>query len=310
MSLPSLSSIKIAVLMGGPGSERQVSLASGNAVIKALQSLGLNAVGVDVTGTTLDLPAGTGLAFNVIHGTFGEDGQLQEILEKMGIPYTGAGVQSSRTAFDKNLAKAAFVAAGVPTPRAEIIDVSAGPKLPSFSAPFVVKPPREGSSVGVHIVRDSASAVAAMADAAKYSDDILVEEFIEGMELTVGILNDQALPIVHIIPPEGVYDMASKYPWLSGAKGSQYICPAELDAATARAVQDAALAAHRSLGVEIYSRVDVLLDAQNRPFVLESNTIPGMTETSLLPKAAAATGIAFPELCKLIAELSLSLRVK
>ena len=149
-----------------------------------------------------------------------------------------------------------------------------------------------------------------MADAAKYGDEILVEEFIEGMELTVGILNDQALPIVHIIPPEGVYDMASKYPWLSGAKGSQYICPAELDAATTRAVQDAALAAHRSLGVEIYSRVDVLLDAQNRPFVLESNTIPGMTETSLLPKAAAATGIAFPELCKLIAELSLSLRVK
>ena len=296
--------------MGGPGSERQVSLASGNAVLKALQSLGLDAVGVDVTGTTIDLPVGTGLGFNVIHGTFGEDGQLQEILENMGIPYTGAGVKSRRTAFDKNLAKAAFVAAGVPTPRAEIIDVSAGPKLPSFSAPFVVKPPREGSSVGVHIVRDSASAVAAMADAAKYGDEILVEEFIEGMELTVGILNDQALPIVHIIPPEGVYDMASKYPWLSGAKGSQYICPAELDAATTRAVQDAALAAHRSLGVEIYSRVDVLLDAQNRPFVLESNTIPGMTETSLLPKAAAATGIAFPELCKLIAELSLSLRVK
>lgn len=279
-------------------------------MLKALQSLGLDAVGVDVTGTTIDLPVGTGLAFNVIHGTFGEDGQLQEILENMGIPYTGAGVKSSRTAFDKNLAKAAFVAAGVPTPRAEIIDVSAGPKLPSFSAPFVVKPPREGSSVGVHIVRDSAGAEAAMADAAKYGNEILVEEFIEGMELTVGILNDQALPIVHIIPPEGVYDMASKYPWLSGAKGSQYICPAELDAATTRAVQDAALAAHRSLGVEIYSRVDVLLDAQNRPFVLESNTIPGMTETSLLPKAAAATGIAFPELCKLIAELSLSLRVK
>ncbi len=310
MSLSSLSSIKIAVLMGGPGSERQVSLASGNAVLNALLSLGLDAVGVDVTGTTLDLPPGTGLAFNVIHGTFGEDGQLQEILETMGIPYTGAGVKSSRTAFDKNLAKAAFVAAGVPTPRAEIIDVSAGPKLPSFPAPFVVKPPREGSSVGVHIVRDPASAEAAMADAAKYGDDILVEEFIEGVELTVGILNDQALPIVHIIPPEGVYDMASKYPWLSGAKGSQYICPAELDAATTCAVQDAALAAHRSLGVEIYSRVDVLLDSQNRPFVLESNTIPGMTETSLLPKAAAATGIAFPELCKLIAELSLSLRAK
>jgi D-alanine-D-alanine ligase len=303
-----LASKKIAVLMGGPGSEREVSLASGNAVLKALLGLSLNAEAVDVTGTTIDLPPGTDLAFNVIHGTFGEDGQLQQALEAMGVPYTGAGVISSRTAFDKNLAKAAFVAAGVPTPRAEIIDVSNGPKLPSFSAPFVVKPPREGSSVGVHIVRDQADAEAAMADAAKYGNDILVEEFIEGKELTVGILNDKALPIVHIAPRDGVYDMANKYPWMSGGAGSDYYCPADLDEATTLAVQEAALAAHRSLGVEIYSRVDVLLDSQNRPFVLEANTIPGMTETSLLPKAAAATGIPFPELCKIIAELSLALR--
>ncbi len=303
-----LANKKIAVLMGGPGSERQVSLASGNAVLKALSGLGLDVVGVDVTSTTIDLPPGTDLAFNVIHGTFGEDGQLQAALEKLGVPYTGAGVKSSRIAFDKNLAKAAFIAAGVPTPRAEIIDVSDGPRLPSFQAPFVVKPPREGSSVGVHIVRNQSDATAAMADAAKFGNDILVEEFIEGVELTVGILNDQALPIVHIIPPEGVYDMASKYPWLSGAKGSQYICPADLDEETTRVVQHAALAAHRSLGVEIYSRVDVLLDARNRPFVLEANTIPGMTETSLLPKAAVAKGISFPDLCGIIAELSLSLR--
>ena len=303
-----LSHQKIAVLMGGPGSEREVSLASGKAVLNALLGLGLDAVAVDVTGPEIELPTGTNLAFNVIHGTFGEDGSLQQILEGLGIPYTGAGVKSSRIAFDKNLAKAAFVEHGVPTPRAEIIDVSSGPRLPSFPAPFVVKPPREGSSVGVHIVRNQADAEAAMADAAKYGDDILVEEFINGQELTVGILNDVALPVVHIIPPEGVYDMASKYPWLSGAKGSQYICPADLDAETTRLVQEAALAAHRSLGVEIYSRVDVLLDSQNRPFVLEANTIPGMTETSLLPKAAAAIGISFPELCKTIAELSLQLR--
>jgi D-alanine-D-alanine ligase len=299
-----LSNIHIAVLMGGPGSERDVSLASGKAVLSALQSIGLRATGVDVIGTTLDLPADTGLAFNVIHGTFGEDGDLQAQLESLGIPYTGAGSASSRRAFDKNLAKAAFTAARVPTPRAEILDLSQGPQLPSFSPPFVVKPPREGSSVGVHIVRDDAQAVSAMADAARYSKDLLVEEFIDGMELTVGILNDAALPIVHIIPPAGVYDMASKYPWLSGAQGSQYICPADLDDATTRAVQDAALAAHRSLGIEIYSRVDVLLDSQGRPFVLEANTIPGMTETSLLPKAAAATGISFPALCLMIAEAS------
>lgn len=303
-----LVSQKIAVLMGGPGSEREVSLASGKAVLKALQGLGLDAVGVDVTSAAVELPADTALAFNVIHGTYGEDGQLQETLEKLGVPYTGAGILSSRRAFDKNLAKAAFVAAGVPTPRAEIIDLSKGPQLPSFPAPFVVKPPREGSSVGVTIVRDASQAEAAMANAAKYSHDVLVEEFIDGMELTVAILNDAALPVVHIIPPEGVYDMASKYPWLSGAKGSQYICPADLDEVTRLAVQEAALAAHRALGIEIYSRVDVLLDAQMRPYVLEANTIPGMTETSLLPKAAAAAGTDFAALCLTIAEQSYSLR--
>lgn len=303
-----LTGKKIAVLMGGPGSERAVSLASGNAVLEALLGLGLEAVAVDVTHHEIHLPAGTDLAFNVIHGTFGEDGELQSLLDDLGVPYTGAGAKSSRIAFDKNLAKAAFLHAHVPTPRAEIINVSEGLQLPSFSAPFVVKPPREGSSVGVHIVRDQADAAQAMQDAAKYGNEILVEEFINGMELTVAILNDGALPIVHISPPDGVYDMASKYPWLSGAKGSEYFCPADLDLETTMAVQAAALAAHRSLGVEIYSRVDVLLDSQNRPFVLEANTIPGMTETSLLPKAAAAAGISFPELCKTIAELSLQLR--
>jgi D-alanine-D-alanine ligase len=303
-----LSSVKIAVLMGGPGSEREVSLASGKAVFGALHGLGLDVVAVDATRASADLPADTGLVFNLIHGTFGEDGQLQEILDQRGIPYTGAGAASSRTAFDKNLAKAAFTAEGVPTPRAEIIDVSAGPRLPSFAAPFVVKPPREGSSVGVNIVKDPAQAAAAMADAAHYGSDILVEEFIDGLELTVGILNNSPLPVIHIIPPEGVYDMASKYPWLSGAQGSQYICPAGIDAECTRAVQDAALAAHRALGIEVYSRVDVLLDKHGRPFVLEANTIPGMTATSLLPKAAAAAGIAFPDLCLTIAEQSYQLR--
>lgn len=297
---------KITVLMGGPGSERQVSIASGTAVLKALQSLGLDATGLELTGTTLDLPPGTGLAYNLIHGTFGEDGQLQELLEQQGIPYTGARSASSRIAFDKNLAKARFIAAGVPTPRSEILDLSEGPKVPTIPVPFVVKPPREGSSVGVTIVRDPAQAAAAIAEAAKFSNDLLIEEFIEGKELTVAILDDAALPIVHIAPRDGFYDMANKYPWLGGGgKGSDYHCPAELDPETTAAVQAAALAAHRSLGIEVYSRVDVLLDAQNRPYVLEANTIPGMTETSLLPKSAAAAGIPFPQLCQRIAELSL-----
>ena len=304
-----LNGKKIAVLMGGPGSEREVSLASGKAVLKALLGLGLDAVAVDVTTTHVDLPEGTDLAFNVIHGTFGEDGQLQDALEALGVPYTGAGSKSSRIAFDKNLAKERFIAAGVPTPLSEIVDLSAGSMISTYvEPPLVIKPPREGSSVGIQIVRSSEQLDAAMQKAAASYDEVLVESFIEGMELTVGILDGAALPIVHIAPPGGVYDMASKYPWLSGSQGSEYFCPADLDLETTMAVQAAAVAAHRSLGVEIYSRVDVLLDPQNRPFVLEANTIPGMTETSLLPKAAAATGISFPELCKTIAELSLKLR--
>jgi D-alanine-D-alanine ligase len=196
----------------------------------------------------------------------------------------------------------------VPTPKSEIIDVSNGVRLPSFPVPFVVKAPREGSSVGVHIVKDPAKAMAAMEDAAKYGNDILVEEYVSGYELTVTILDDQAYPIVHIIPPEGEYDFSSKYPWFTGGKGSQYVCPADIDEEATKAVQAAALAAHRSLDIEVYSRVDVLLDEQGRPFVLEANTIPGMTETSLLPKSAAAAGISFPELCRIIGELSLKTR--
>lgn len=302
-----LSQKKIAVLMGGPGSERQVSLASGQAVLKALLGLGLDATGVDVTGTTIDLPAGTDLAFNLIHGTFGEDGQLQEQLEKLGVPYTGAGVASSRRAFDKGLAKKAFVKAGVPTPASELVDAATG-EPPEMELPYVVKSPCQGSSVGVYICKSEPEAKAALDDVVRYGSEALIEQFVEGMELTVAILGDRVLPVVHIIPPEGEYDFSSKYPWLSGAKGSQYICPADLDADTTRRVQEAALAAHRSLGIEIYSRVDVLLDNQGRPFVLEANTIPGMTETSLLPKSAAAAGISFPQLCLTIAEASYQLR--
>lgn len=299
--------LRIAVLMGGPGSEREVSLASGRAVLKALQGAGVDAFEVDVAGPDFELPDGTGLAFNVIHGTFGEDGELQKILEEKGVPYTGAGSKSSAIAFDKNMAKVKFVEAGVPTPASEVVDVSGGVRLPSFEVPFVVKPPREGSSVGVNVVKEANKALAAMEEGAKYCNDLLVEQFVEGRELTVAVLDDTAYPVVEIVAPGGVYDMSSKYPWLSGGEGSQYFCPADLDAETTKRVQEAALTAHRSLGIEIYSRVDVLLDAEGNPFVLEANTIPGMTETSLLPKSAAAAGIRFAELCVRIAEQSLAL---
>ena len=297
---------KIVVLMGGPGAERQVSLATGKAILKALTDLGFDATGLDVTGITIDLPEGTDLAFNAIHGTFGEDGQLQDILEAKGIPYTGAGSASSKLAIDKSLAKEKFLAADVPTARSETIVLAPGllPNL-TIKAPLVIKPPLEGSSVGIQIVKDQDEVPGALLKAAEKYSSVLIEEFISGKELTVGILNGEPLPIVHIIPPDGDYDFSSKYPWLSGGKGSQYICPADLDLETTMAVQAAAVAAYKSLGIEVYARVDVLLDNDNKPFVLEANTIPGMTETSLLPKAAAAAGIHFPALCQTIAELSL-----
>jgi len=298
--------MKVAVLMGGPGSERDVSLASGEAVLKALQNEGVDAVKVDVTEYAIDLPEGTGLAVNVIHGTFGEDGQLQKILEEQGVPYTGAGAASSELAFDKVESKKVFVGAGVPTPKCEIVDCSNGVAYPKMDLPYVVKPPREGSSVGVHIVKTPEEAEAALKDASQYGDEVLVEQFVEGMELTVGVLDGEAFPIVHIAPRSGFYDMSNKYPWMTGEGGTDYYCPADLDAETTKVVQEAAIAAHQSLGVEVYSRVDVLLDAENQPFVLEANTIPGMTESSLLPKAAKQAGYPFGKLCLKIAEISLA----
>lgn len=301
--------ILIAVAMGGPGSEREVSLASGRAVVEALQGEGLKVQGVEVGKTAPAFPAGTGLVFNVIHGTYGEDGGLQEYLEKMGLPYTGAGVVTSRLAFDKAASKERFLEKGVPTPRSELVKAGS---LPKMAPPLVAKPPREGSSVGVHIVKDASDLEEAMLDASKYGEEILVEEFVEGRELTVGIVGGEVFPVVQIIPPgDGWYDMSTKYPWLSGQEGgSQYLCPAPLTEDETRVVQQAALAAHESLGIEIYSRVDVLLNSSGDPYVLEANTIPGMTASSLLPKAAAASasGYSFGRLCRRIAELSLKLR--
>lgn len=301
--------LHIAVLMGGPGSEREVSLASGKAVLAALQGRGLRATGVDVGGPEFELPPATGLAFNVIHGTFGEDGELQAILEARGVPYTGAGVASSRLAFDKSLAKQAFLAAGVPTPAAQTLDLSRGDQ-PSMPLPYVVKSPCQGSSVGVYICHTAAEAGSALQQVRQYGDTALVEQYIVGRELTVAVIDDQAYPVVEIVAPGGIYDMASKYPWLSGGQGSRYFCPAELDAETTRRVQQAGLSGHRALEIEVYSRVDVLLDAAGNPFVIEANTIPGMTETSLLPKSAAAAGISFPDLCLRLAGLSLELRTR
>ena len=293
-----LENLHLVVLMGGPGSEREVSLRSGAAVSRALSGAGYRVTPLEVHGTEIELPADAGLCVNMIHGTFGEDGRLQSLLEARGVAYTGEAEAGSRLAFDKLASKKRFAEAGVPTPRWEKL----GPgQKPSLSLPVVVKAPREGSSVGVHIVREAQALEAALTDCASLDREILVEEFIEGRELTVGVVGEKALAVVEIRPHEGFYDYAHKY--TKGA--SEYFCPAPLDEPTTRQVQDAALRAHRSLGLEVYSRVDVLLREDGSPFVLEANTIPGMTETSLLPKAAAAGGTGFLELCEEICLLSL-----
>jgi len=296
-----LKYLHLAVLMGGPGSEREVSLRSGAAVARAFRGAGYRVSEVDVRGPDFELPPGTDLCVNMIHGTFGEDGQIQSILDRRGIAYTGEGEAGSRIAFDKLASKKLFVAAGVPTPRWEVLAPKSKPTLP---LPVVVKAPREGSSVGVHLVREAGQLEAALADCANLDREILVEELVEGRELTVGVVGDRALAVVDIRPHEGFYDYAHKY--TKGA--SEYFCPAPLDEATTRRVQETALAAHRALGLQVYSRVDILLRADGEPFVLETNTIPGMTETSLLPKAAAAVGVDFLALCEEIARISLQSR--
>ncbi len=302
-----LAGKRIALVMGGPGSERDISLATGKGVAEALTSLGAEVVELDVRDANFTVPDGLLAVFNVIHGTFGEDGQLQRVLESRGISYTGAGSASSELAFDKSRSKARFVEQDVPTTAYQLLPLAtAQPGDVTIPLPMVMKPLREGSSVGVHIIKDEAGIAAAIADLKRFGGEALVEPFISGKELTVGILGDQVLPIVHIQPRDGFYDMTNKYPWLTGKGGSDYFCPADLSPEVTKAVQDAAMAAHRSLGVEVYSRVDVLLDAEDVPYVLEVNTIPGMTATSLLPKAARAAGIMYPALCARILELSLN----
>ncbi len=303
-----LKNKKITLVMGGPGSERKVSLASGQAVAKALREAGAVVEELDVQGPSFLLPSTTEIVFNVVHGTFGEDGQLQHELESRGIAYTGAGSRSSELAFDKLASKRRFVEQGVPTPDYQVLALPARPDQVRIPLPVCVKPPKEGSSVGVHLVREPALLVDALEDCAKYGPEALVETLITGKELTVGILGDQALPVIHIQPRSGFYDINNKYPWMNNAGGTDYFCPADLSPETTLRVQESALAAHRALGVEVYSRVDVLLDAEERPWVLEVNTIPGMTASSLLPKAAHAAGINFPTLCARIVELSQTLK--
>lgn len=293
---------KIAVLCGGPSSEREVSLRSGSAVLRALRTLGAEALAIDPRNGEFDLPEGTDLVFNALHGAFGEDGNVQEMLEGRGIPYTGEGVDGSRIAFNKIESKRRFVECGVPT--APYLTFRRG-DLVDLELPFVVKVPCQGSSVGIYIVKERSEVEPALEKAFAQSETILVERYVSGRELTIGILGQSVLPIIEIKPKGGFYSYENKYTWTNRGGAAEHECPARLNPTESKAVREVALAAHVALGLEIYSRVDVILNQDHGPQVLEVNTIPGMTETSLLPEAAAAAGISMAELCLRIACLSM-----
>jgi D-alanine-D-alanine ligase len=293
--------LKITVMLGGPSAEREVSLRSGAAVAAALASLGHQVSQLDPREENWKLPPGTEAVFLALHGTYGEDGTVQQRLDALGVPYTGCDAEASRIGFDKHLTKERLVKAGVPTPRSLLLDASSTSWPMGWHPPVVLKPARQGSSVGLQFVDRVSDWSKALAEALRYDTQVLMEERIMGRETTVGILDGTPLPVVEVRPRTGVYDYQTKYT----AGSTEYLCPAPFDEATTERIQQAGLAAFQAVGARDYSRVDVMVRSNGEPFVLEINTLPGMTETSLLPKAAAAAGIAYPELCDRMVRLAL-----
>ena len=292
----------IVVMLGGPSAEREVSLCSGAAVAKALHSLGHNVTEVDPKPCSWELPEGTQVVFLALHGTYGEDGAVQAELDHMGVPYTGCSAEASRLAFDKVLTKNRCAASGVPVAKSLVLDDPKTPWPKNWQPPVVIKPVRQGSSVGLQFVERREEWPAALATALKFDSQVLVEPRIIGPECTVAILGDRALPVVEVRPRSGAYDYKSKY-----TKGeTDYLCPAPFDADTTARVQAAALGAFRAVGGRDYARVDVMVGADGEPVVLEVNTLPGMTELSLFPKAADAAGFSYPELCQRMVELAVA----
>lgn len=285
----------VAVLMGGVSAEREVSLASGQAVAQALQEAGYRVHPVDLSERRIILPEGTDVVFNALHGEFGEDGEVQAILRELGVPYTGASAEASQLAFDKCASKALWRAQGLPTPDYELYQPGTPPTLP---LPVIVKPARQGSSVGIHRVTRNSDLDAAVSDAAQYDERILIESYIAGRELTVGVINGTPLPVLEIRAPDGNYDYRAKY--TSGL--TEYLVPAPLTSDVAERCQELARRAFVSMGCEDIGRVDFRMNSDEELYILELNTIPGFTSTSLLPKAAAAAGINFVALCDQIVQ--------
>ena len=331
--------MRIAVLFGGASEERDVSIASGAAVIRALDGLGHAVVAIDTAhgvlgpaerdrllaaGVAPEPPESTALSaarsktpalltgaaswadadviFIAMHGGSGEDGTLQAVLDLVGVPYTGTGHMGSAFAMDKDVAKRLFLAAGVPTPAWRMAPPIPDDAAVTLGLPLIVKPSKQGSTVGLTVVKDAAAIPTAVEHALKFDDETLVEAFIAGRELSVGILDGEALAVGEIRPQLGeIFDYASKYQH----GGAEETFPADLPAATTRLVQELGLKAHEAVKAGPYSRVDFRLDERGQPWCLEVNTVPGMTRTSLLPQSAAAAGITFPQLCERICRLAI-----
>ncbi|MFO1361105.1 MAG: D-alanine--D-alanine ligase [Burkholderiales bacterium] len=295
---------RVGVLFGGRSAEREVSLKSGSMVLAALQRKGVDAHAFDPRDHGLDalFRARFDRVFIALHGRHGEDGTLQGALELAGIPYTGSGVLASALAMDKWRTKLVWQAAGVPTPRYELL--AAGSDFPAVAQrlglPLMVKPANEGSSIGMSKVRRAEDLDEAYALAANYDRLVIAEQFIDGPELTAGVLGRDALPLIRLETPRDFYDYEAKYV----ADDTRYICPCGLPAPEERAIQAAAVRAFDVLGCRGWGRVDLMLDRAGSPYFLEVNTSPGMTDHSLVPMAARAAGLSFDDLCVRILELA------
>ncbi len=293
---------KVAVLMGGPSSEREISLLSGTAVLKALRDRGVDAHAFDPAERPLAALAAEGYkrVFIALHGRFGEDGTVQGALETMAIPYTGSGVMASALAMDKWRTKMLWLQAGLATPRYRVLTVGAdwNAVAKDIGLPLIVKPAREGSTIGISKVTRVGDLPKAYADAARHDPLVLAEQFIDGQEVTASILADRALPVIRIEAPGGNYDYQNKY----FSDETRYFCPSGLPAALEKTIQALSLEAFKLLDCRGWGRADLMIDAAGKPWLLEMNTSPGMTAHSLVPMAAREAGLSFEDLVMAILE--------
>lgn len=295
---------KVAVLLGGRSAEREISLQSGNAVLKALRRRGVDAHPFDPVDQPMEeiLKQGFNVAYIALHGRYGEDGTVQGALELMGLPYTGSGVLASALAIDKWRTKLLWQTVGINSPHYAMLNAESDFEMvvKELGLPLIVKPSREGSTIGLYKVMSAEELPDVYRSAAKHDPMVLAEQFIEGMELTVAILGDIPLPLVRIEAASGLYDYEAKY--LSNETG--YFCPSGLSVEQENTIQVQALQAHKALGCEGWGRVDLILDKSGKPYFLETNTSPGMTSHSLVPIAARTAGISFEDLVIRILELA------